>query len=88
MKDDQEQMLGDRVSLIEKCSQLEEEKSSAIEDKEYLVGILSDATLVLGQALEVETDVVFILSNKNIYSFFQNFKMGKQETKMWMCTLP
>ena len=53
LKGDQELFRGERNELSERCALLEEEKSTAIEDKEYLIGILSDATLVLKQALEV-----------------------------------
>ena len=50
----------EQQELAEKCALLEEEKSLAIEDKDYLIGILSDATLVLKQALEVNTSL-FVL---------------------------
>jgi len=52
LKGDQELFRGERHELAERCALLEEEKSLAIEDKDYLIGILSDATLVLKQALE------------------------------------
>ena len=51
---------GEQQELAEKCALLKEEKSLAIEDKDYLIGILSDATFVLKQALEVNTNL-FVL---------------------------
>jgi len=52
LKGDQELFRGEQQELAARCELLEEEKSLAVEDKDYLIGILSDATLVLKQALE------------------------------------
>jgi len=53
MNSDKMQMIEDKKELSGKVLHLKNEKIKALKDKDYLIGILSDATFVLNEALQV-----------------------------------
>lgn len=54
MKEEQESLSVQKKELENHCCEVEQGKVAAEEDKEYLIGILADATSVLKQALQVK----------------------------------
>ena len=53
MKIDKMKIIEEQNELSTKLRHVEKEKNIVCEEKDYLVGILSDATFVLNQALQV-----------------------------------
>ena len=53
LQKDQGKFTEEHLALSERYRELEKERDSVQDDKNYLIGILSDATQVLKQALQV-----------------------------------
>lgn len=68
LKEAQTKLSTEKEELQHHCSKIEKEKETAEEDKEYLVGILADATHVLKQTLQVRKKVFVHIFNYGLYS--------------------